>query len=108
MVDIIAKLAAGVSVALAIFALATPAQAQNGYSFIDAAKSPINYSIANARPQIGCADLRSLSDAETAIIDARIVPAADGVPEHCRITGNILPEVAFEVNLPCRGTGASI
>ena len=100
MVDIIVKLAAGASVALATLALAAPAQAQNGYSFIDAAKSPINYSIANAKPQMKCADLRSFSDAETTIIDAQIVSAADGVPEHCRITGNILPEVAFEVNLP--------
>jgi Tannase and feruloyl esterase len=100
MIDIIARLTAGASIAVATLALAASAQAQNGYSFIEVAKSPINYSIANTRPQMKCAGLRSLSDAETTIIDARIVPAADGVPEHCRITGNILPEVAFEVDLP--------
>jgi hypothetical protein len=99
-VDIIARQTACASVALVTLALGTPTQAQNGYSFIDAAKSAINYSIANAKPQMKCVDLRSLSDAETTILDAQIIPATDGVPEYCRITGNILPEVAFEVNLP--------
>ena len=49
----------------------------------------------------------SLATAETTIVSARLVPAADGVPEHCRVTGLIQPEIRFEVNLPRAGTGAS-
>ena len=33
-------------------------------------------------------------------MSARVVPAADGVPEHCRVTGLIQPEIRFELNLP--------
>ena len=42
----------------------------------------------------------NLATAETTILSARIVPAADGVPEHCRVTGLIAPEIRFELNLP--------
>ncbi len=34
------------------------------------------------------------------VLSARLVPAADGVPEHCRVAGMIAPEVRFELNLP--------
>jgi hypothetical protein len=33
------------------------------------------------------------------------VPAANGVPEYCRVTGRIDPEVAFEVSLPAKWNG---
>ena len=49
---------------------------------------------------MGCASVASLATAETTIVSARLVPAADGVPEHCRVTGLIQPEIRFEVNLP--------
>ena len=32
----------------------------------------------------------------------RTVPAADGVPEHCRVSGMIQPEIRFELNLPTK------
>ena len=95
-----ARALAGALSAVAALALCASAQAQNSYSFIDAAKSPVNYSLANATPQMKCADLRMLSTTDVTIISAQLMPAADGVPEHCRVTGNILPEIAFEVNLP--------
>ena len=34
-----------------------------------------------------------------------MVPAAADVPEHCRVSGVLAPEVAFEVNLPARWNG---
>ena len=76
------------------------ALAQNGYSFIDAANSAVRYGVAPAKPAMTCATVTSLATAETTIVSARIVPAADGVPEHCRVTGLIQPEIRFEVNLP--------
>lgn len=57
---------------------------------------------AQTRPAVGCADLRSLTNNEISIASAQIVPAAGGVPEHCRVAGQVLPQVAFEVNLPAQ------
>ena len=84
----------------ALVLLATPAAAQNSYSFVDAAKSPLNYSTATAKPQMTCPDVRSLASGGATIAAVEIVAAADGVPEHCRVTGTIAPEIHFEVNLP--------
>jgi feruloyl esterase len=38
-------------------------------------------------------------------ISARSVPAEDGAPAHCRVSGVLSPEVAFEVNLPSLWNG---
>src|SRR6266849_1885352 len=50
--------------------------------------------------KLACAGLRSLTGYELTIATATLIPAAAGVPEHCRISGQILPEIRFEVNLP--------
>ena len=47
-----------------------------------------------------CAAVAGLATIDTTIVSVRTVPAADGVPEHCRITGLIAPEIRFELNLP--------
>ncbi len=52
------------------------------------------------RPRVGCADLRALTGYEFTIITATAVPAAANAPEHCRVTGQIMPEIRFEVDLP--------
>lgn len=80
--------------------LAAPAAAQNRYSFVDAAKSPLDYSKATVKPQMTCPDVRSVVSGGATIAAVEIVAAADGVPEHCRVTGMIKPEIHFEVNLP--------
>jgi hypothetical protein len=89
---------AGVIAALALMPAA--ASAQNGYSFIDSAKSPVHYSVANTRAAMPCAAVAHLDWASMTILSARVIPAADGVPEHCRVSGMIAPEVKFELNLP--------
>ena len=86
--------------ALAALAVASAAAAQNRYSFVDAAKSPLNFSKATVKPQIACPEVRSLAAGSVSILAVEIVAAADGVPEHCRVTGAIAPEIHFEVNLP--------
>jgi feruloyl esterase len=87
---------------LAALALTTPfgAAAQNTYSFLDADKSAVHYSVADTKAAMPCAAVPRLSWAATTILSARDVPAADGVPEHCRVSGLIAPEIRFEVNLP--------
>src|SRR5207244_3714199 len=58
------------------------------------------FSRATVKPQIACPDVRSLTTGSVSILAVEIVAAADDVPEHCRVTGSIAPEIHFEVNLP--------
>jgi feruloyl esterase len=51
-------------------------------------------------PKIACPDLRSLTGYEFTVATAALVPAAGATPEYCRVTGQVLPELQFEVNLP--------
>src|SRR6266404_2997233 len=94
------RLGSIVVAALAVLAVVSPAAAQNRYSFVDAAKSPLNFSRATVKPQIACPDVRSLVSGGMTIGAVEIVATAEGVPEHCRVTGTIAPEIHFEVNLP--------
>ena len=52
------------------------------------------------RPRCPAPAVAHLAWASMTILSARTVPAADGVPEHCRVSGLIAPEVRFELNLP--------
>jgi Tannase and feruloyl esterase len=49
---------------------------------------------------LGSESLATLQDAPTSITSAVVVPAAEDVPEYCRITGYVLPQIQFEVRLP--------
>ncbi len=51
-------------------------------------------------PKLACANLRSLTGYEFTVATATLIPVAAEVPEHCRVGGQILPEIRFEVNLP--------
>jgi feruloyl esterase len=53
-----------------------------------------------------CAGLRSLTSHEFSIATAVMIPATGNLPEHCRVIGQILPEVQFEVNLPAKWSGS--
>ncbi|HET8548159.1 MAG TPA: tannase/feruloyl esterase family alpha/beta hydrolase, partial [Bryobacteraceae bacterium] len=52
------------------------------------------------QPRVACAALRSLTGYEFSIITARTESAAG--TEFCRILGQVLPEVRFEVSLPAQ------
>ena len=56
-------------------------------------------------PRLACAGLAGFRDKELVQIEARVVPAAADTPQHCRVTGMLSPEIAFEVNLPDRWNG---
>ncbi|MBI3514203.1 MAG: tannase/feruloyl esterase family alpha/beta hydrolase [Proteobacteria bacterium] len=87
---------------LGTLVLAAPiaAPAQNFANFSEAAQSPIAYTRATTRPQLDCGALRAMSGGELTVTRAVVVAAADGVPEHCRVSGVIAPEIGFEINLP--------
>ncbi|MGF2059468.1 hypothetical protein, partial [Enterococcus innesii] len=77
------------SVFAALALMPASALAQNGYSFTDAAESMVRYGVSSTQAAMSCASVPSLATAETTIISAKLIPAADGVPEHCRVTGLI-------------------
>ncbi len=89
-----------VAALLSLSAVAAPAGAQNRYSFVDAARSPLDFSRATVKPQMACPDVRTVAAGTASIVAVEIVAAAAGVPEHCRVTGSIAPEIHFELNLP--------
>ena len=80
-------------------AAAVPAFAQ---PFANARTSLANYTVADAAPRKSCESLAAFTGEGIVSIGARLVPAAGETPQHCRVTGVITPEVAFEVNLPDR------
>lgn len=51
-------------------------------------------------PKMACKDLFALSAYEFTIESAAVVPAEGGTPEFCRVMGQILPSIRFEVALP--------
>ena len=78
-------------------AAASPAWAQ---AFANAKSSLANYTIADSMPQKMCESLSAFKGKDIVAIQARVVPATADTPQHCRVTGTISPEVAFEINLP--------
>lgn len=45
-------------------------------------------------------DFSALAEAPTVILEADVVPASDGMPEYCRLTGYTKPQIQFEMRLP--------
>jgi feruloyl esterase len=82
-----------------VLCAAVPAGAQ---PFANAKSSLAAYSVATETPKKMCETLSGFKYKDITRIDARIVAATADTPQHCRVTGIIAPEVAFEVNLPDR------
>jgi hypothetical protein len=82
-----------------VFVAAAPAAAQ---PFANAKSSVANYTLAETAPRKACDALSTFTGTDIVSINARVVAATADTPQHCRVTGVINPEVAFEVNLPDR------
>jgi feruloyl esterase len=78
-------------------ATAIPAAAQ---PFANASSSLAKYTAADTMPSKACEALSSFKGDGVVSIAARVVTATADTPKHCRVTGTITPEVAFEINLP--------
>ncbi len=59
----------------------------------------------SAEPRIACDAVVSLTTYEFSILSATTVTASGAVPTFCRILGQILPEVRFELSLPAQWNG---
>src|SRR5215470_14638506 len=84
---------------VAVICAAAPAAAQ---PFANAKTSLAGYSVANTAPKKTCESLSGFKGKEVTTIQSRVVAATADTPQHCRVTGLIAPEVAFEVDLPDR------
>ena len=84
---------------LILIAAAAPAFAQ---PFANAKSSLAGYTVADTVPQKPCDSMASFTGEGIVSIQSRMVAATADTPQHCRVTGVIAPEVAFEVNLPDR------
>jgi Tannase and feruloyl esterase len=76
---------------------ASTAQGQSGAQFKD---WNLPSDEVRLKSKLACADLRSLTGFEFSVVTANTIAANADAPEHCRVSGQILPEVSFEVNLP--------
>jgi feruloyl esterase len=72
----------------------------HGQAFANARASRVPYWQATAGPRKACEALEKFRAKELVEIHARRVAAEGGVPPHCRVTGVLAPEIAFEVSLP--------
>jgi hypothetical protein len=70
--------------------------------FANAASSVSRYAVADSMPARACDSLSTFKGDGIASVEARVIPATADAPPHCRVSGTITPEVAFEVNLPDR------
>ena len=86
-------------VAILLCAAAAPAAAQ---PFTNASRSLANYPATDSQPQKPCDSLAAFKAEGIVSLDARLVAATAEAPQHCRVSGVIAPEIAFEVNLPDR------
>src|SRR5713101_606852 len=60
---------------------------------------------AQTKPATGCPDLRSLTNNEITIAVATYVPESADAPAHCRVSGQILPQVGFALAMPAAWNG---
>jgi hypothetical protein len=83
---------------LLLLSSTSSALAQNGFQFRDW-KPSLNDGAA-VKPKRDCGALVSLTSYEFSIETAALVPASGDLPEYCHVTGQILPEVRFELTMP--------
>ncbi len=77
--------------------------AQNGLQFRDWKASLVEGP--PSQPQTDCTALVSLTRYDFSIETAEVVTRTADVPEYCKLSGQILPEVRFELSLPAQWNG---
>jgi hypothetical protein len=86
-----------------VLALAGPyARAQ---AFNDLKSSLVDYSKADLEPRKVCDAMGKFKAKDIAQISSTMTVASSNAPAHCRVTGVLSPEIAFEVSLPSKWNG---
>jgi feruloyl esterase len=65
----------------------------------------VDYSKSDIGPGKTCQAIGSFKSKDIAQITAAAIPADANAPAHCRVTGLLSPEIAFEVSLPDKWNG---
>jgi feruloyl esterase len=89
----------------AIVALLGGGSAVYAQAFADAKTALVDYTKAEIGPGKPCAEMAGYKSKELAEVHAVAVAATQTTAAHCRITGTLEPEIAFEVSLPDRWNG---
>lgn len=79
-----------------------PAEAQ---AFADLKGALVDYSKSDRSPRKACDALGRFRSKEIVRLEAQVIAAAAAAPEHCRVSGTLAPEIAFEVSLPSKWNG---
>jgi len=74
-------------------------------AFAEAGQATVDYSRAELVPVRACVSLAAPEPSAVLRLSALDLPASASVPAHCRVTGVLDPEIAFEVSLPARWNG---
>ena len=98
----LATASAALGVAVLMAATAMPGYAQ---AFADRKTALVDYSKADIEPHKSCEALGKFKSKEIAQITAAQIPGTAAAPAHCRVTGLLSPEIAFEVSLPEKWNG---
>jgi hypothetical protein len=79
-----------------------PAGAQ---TFADVKSALVDYSKTDIEPAKACEAMSQFKSKEIVQIMAATIAATAAAPAHCRVSGLLDPEIAFEVNLPAKWNG---
>src|ERR1019366_8334175 len=60
---------------------------------------------AQNKPVTVCADLRSLTNNQITVAVAQSLPETPQAPAHCRVFGQVLPQVGFDLRMPADWNG---
>jgi hypothetical protein len=80
----------------------TPA---HGQAFADLKSALVDYSKSDIEPHKTCEAIGNFKSKDIAMITAATMPADPSAPAHCRVTGLLSPEIAFEVSMPAKWNG---
>jgi pimeloyl-ACP methyl ester carboxylesterase len=74
-------------------------------AFAEAKNSAVDYARADHSTTTSCQSMAQYKGQDIAALQANPISAAQSVPAHCRVTGTLSPEIAFEVSLPAKWNG---
>jgi feruloyl esterase len=90
------------ALALAAAAMAAPA---HGQAFAEFKSALVDYSKSDQEPRKACEALGRFKAKDIVQIAATPVAGSEAAPAHCKVTGVLSPEIAFEVSLPAKWNG---
>src|SRR5262245_55049589 len=89
----------------AVILMAATANPSRAQAFAEVKSALVDYSKADLEPRKACEEMGKFKSNDIAQIMATSNPASSATPAHCRVTGLLSAEIAFEVSLPAKWNG---